>query len=158
MPAGNGTAMRQPDVVVVGGGPAGIGAALAAAESGSNVVLVDEHARPAGQYFKGTDGPGKDSQRIQFMRSELARLGVDVLTDALVWGIFDRDVMVFHDGRSEVMTPNAVVMATGAYDRPVPFPGWTLPGVMTAGAFCSPAPAPSCARSPAGWPRPGPRW
>lgn len=126
--------MRRPDVVVVGGGPAGIGAALAAAESGSNVVLVDEHARPAGQYFKGPDGPGKDSRRIQFLRSELARLGVDVLTDALVWGIFDRDVMVIDGGRSEVLRPESIVIATGAYDRPVPFPGWTLPGVMTAGA------------------------
>lgn len=127
--------MRQPDVAVVGGGPAGIGAALAAAESGAKVVLVDEHARPAGQYFKGPDGSSKDSQRIQFLRSELARLGVEVLSDALVWGIFDgRDVMVVHEGRSEIVRPRAIVLATGAYDRPVPFPGWTLPGVMTAGA------------------------
>lgn len=127
--------MRQPDVAVVGGGPAGIGAALAAAESGASVLLLDEHARPAGQYFKGPDGPGKDSQRIQFLRSELQRLRVEVLTEALVWGIFDgRDVMVVHDGASEAVRPHAIVLATGAYDRPVPFPGWTLPGVMTAGA------------------------
>jgi NADPH-dependent 2,4-dienoyl-CoA reductase/sulfur reductase-like enzyme len=126
--------MTQPDVVVVGGGPAGIGAALAAAEAGSSVVLLDEHARVAGQYFKGPDGPGKDSQRIQFLRSELTRARVEVLTDALAWGIFEGDVMVLHDGKSNVVTPKAVVICTGAYDRPVPFPGWALPGVMTAGA------------------------
>jgi len=127
--------MRAPDVVVVGGGPAGIGAALAAAESGRSVVLVDEHERPAGQYFKGPDGPSKDSQRIQHLRSELGRLGVDVVSRGLVWGIFEgRDVMVVRDGASEHLRPGAIVLATGAYDRPVPFPGWTLPGVMTAGA------------------------
>lgn len=127
--------MREPDVVVVGGGPAGIGAALAAAESGQSVVLVDEHERPAGQYFKGPDGSSKGSQRIQHLRAELARLGVDVVSRGLVWGIFEgRDVMVVHDGASEHLRPSAIVLATGAYDRPVPFAGWTLPGVMTAGA------------------------
>jgi NADPH-dependent 2,4-dienoyl-CoA reductase/sulfur reductase-like enzyme len=126
--------MREPDVVVVGGGPAGMGAALAAAESGSSVVLVDEHARPAGQYFKGLEGPGRDARRIAFLRSELARLRVEVLANALVWGSFDGDVMVVHAGASEVVRAKAIVLAAGAYDRPVPFPGWTLPGVMTAGA------------------------
>lgn len=132
--------MRQPDVAVVGGGPAGIGAALAAAESGAAVLLIDEHARPAGQYFKGPaegfePGRGKDQERIRTLRSELAGHDVEVFSDAVVWGIFDRrNIMVVHEGRSELVQAGAVVLATGAYDRPVPFPGWTLPGVMTAGA------------------------
>lgn len=125
--------MREPDVCVVGGGPAGIGAALAAAEGGLSVVLADEHARPAGQYFKAP--PGEDGGRIGRLRADLRQRGVEVIPDALVWGLFDRrDVMVVHDGRSEHVRAGAVVLATGAYDRPVPFPGWTLPGVITAGA------------------------
>jgi NADPH-dependent 2,4-dienoyl-CoA reductase/sulfur reductase-like enzyme len=131
--------MRQPDVAVAGGGPAGIGAAIAAAESGASVLLIDEHRRPAGQYFKGPPegfepGRGKDQERIRELRSELERLGVEVLTEALVWGIFGGcDVMVAYQGRSEHVRAGAIVLAPGAYDRPVPFPGWTLPGVMTAG-------------------------
>jgi D-hydroxyproline dehydrogenase subunit alpha len=132
--------MRTADVVVVGGGPAGIGAALAAAERGARVVLVDEHARPGGQFFKGpAEGfaptRGRDQQRVAALRARLQQLGVEVIPDAVVWGVFDgRDVMVARDGASERIRAGTVVLATGAYDRPVPFPGWTLPGVMTAGA------------------------
>ena len=56
-----------------------------------------------------------------------------VLTQALVWGRFDDRIMVAHAGRSKTVRGQALVIATGAYDRPVAFPGWTLPGVMSAG-------------------------
>jgi D-hydroxyproline dehydrogenase subunit alpha len=133
--------LMQADVVVVGGGPAGMAAATAAAEAGASVIMLDEYAKPGGQFFKRTgDGFSVAPERLtrehargEALREKLRHLNIRVLTRALVWGRFDDRVMVAHEGRSKSISGKALVIATGAYDRPVAFPGWTLPGVITAG-------------------------
>jgi NADPH-dependent 2,4-dienoyl-CoA reductase/sulfur reductase-like enzyme len=132
----------ETDVGVVGAGPAGMAAALAAAECGLSVTVCDEYPRPGGQFFKRAGGVfalggahlGREHERGERLRRALAQGRIRVLSEALVWGAFPGNaLMINHGGRSEVLRARAVVIATGAYDRPVPFPGWTLPGVITAG-------------------------
>lgn len=134
--------MRRADVAVIGAGPAGMAAALAAAEAGARVVVVDEYRRMGGQFFKraSPDFRLRPSQLSaehaagESLRAQVAAKGIEVLGDTLVWGVFDdKLLMLYGEGKSSALQARALVIATGAYDRPVAFPGWTLPGVMTAG-------------------------
>jgi len=136
---------RHCDVLVVGAGPAGLSAAFAAASAGAGVVVLDERAGPGGQYFKPL-APSQEFAREsaadrQFRagRSLEARVraaGAAIESGATVWGAFAPDeVAALVDGRSVVYRPRQLVLAAGAYERPVPIPGWTLPGVMTTGAL-----------------------
>lgn len=141
-----------PDVLIVGAGPAGLAAAQAATESGLEVVIVDERKSAGGQYFKQ---PGSafavDAGRLdgQFREgrelAESARTaGAVLIPEATVWGAFagQDDSEGSRPYRVEVVTPQRrltirprrLVLACGAYERGVPFPGWTLPGVITTGA------------------------
>ena len=136
----------QCDVAVVGAGPAGMAAAVEAAQAGASVVLLDEYARPGGQFFKRS-GDGfavgrhrltREHERGEALRARLAHPGIRVLGRTLAWGRFGDALMIHREGqgeasRSEAVRSKALVIATGAYDRPVAFPGWTLPGVMSAG-------------------------
>jgi glycine/D-amino acid oxidase-like deaminating enzyme/bacterioferritin-associated ferredoxin len=128
------------DVLVVGGGPAGLSAASAAASCGAETVLLDERAGPGGQYFKQQGESHAhllDTQhrRGDALRARAASAGVEVLTGALVWGGFAPDeIASLVDGTAVVFRPRRLILAPGAHERPVAVPGWTLPGVMTVGA------------------------
>ena len=134
--------MLRPDVLVVGGGPAGLAAARAAALAGAQVLLLDERPHPGGQYFKqvatSRAGPFEgdaQSRRGGELIAEVAALGVTLRPDATVWGAFrPRQIAAVIGGASCLVEPRQVVLATGAYERGVPMPGWTLPGFMTTGA------------------------
>ena len=116
-------------------------AAVAAAETGAKVIVVDEYAKPGGQFFKRVGDTfsvpperlTREHARGEALRGRLNHPNITVLTRALVWGCFDDAVMVAHEGHSKALRGKALVIATGAYDRPVAFPGWTLPGVVSAG-------------------------
>jgi thioredoxin reductase len=103
--------------------------------------VLDEYAKPGGQFFKrsgdefsvGRERLTREHARGEALRSRLHHPNITVLTRALVWGRFENRIMVAHEGRSKTFRGKALVIATGAYDRPVAFPGWTLPGVVTAG-------------------------
>ncbi len=137
---------RACDLLVVGAGPAGLAAAVAARGAGAGVVLVDERPSPGGQYYKQ---PATDDARARADRQArhgaalVARaraLGVEILSGAAVWGAERRPdgtlaVAVLADGESRLLLPRALVVATGAYERAPVLPGWTLPGVMTTGAL-----------------------
>lgn len=135
--------MRSAECVVVGGGPAGLAAARTAARLGVRVMLVDENPELGGQYYRqmpgtfrssGTRGLSKETLEGRQLIEEIRGLGVELRLDSVVWGIFDqRTVAVVTGEETERVTAQALVLAPGAYDRPVPFPGWTLPGVLTAG-------------------------
>jgi thioredoxin reductase len=121
------------DVAVVGAGPAGVAAAVAAGEAGASVAIIDRYPAIGGQIhkrrFDELDAPPRAARR---WARRLAASGARVLVDTCVWGLRDRFTLLTEPAGA--VSARALVLATGAYDRPVPFPGWTLPGVMTAGA------------------------
>jgi glycine/D-amino acid oxidase-like deaminating enzyme len=131
-----------PEVLVVGAGPAGLSAAIAAAEAGCDVLVLDERDLPGGQYLKplaashrhaAPDGQFRQSAALRG-RAEAA--GVVFRHGATVWGAFGpNEIAALVGGRNLVVRPKRLVLAPGAHERPVPIPGWTLPGVMTTGAL-----------------------
>ena len=112
----------QAEVAVIGGGPAGISAAVAASECGARVVLVDEYARLGGQFFKRATGDFRlQSSQLsaehsggEALRKRLAASGVEVLSSTLVWAVFGKTLMLYRDGRSFPLEAGAIVVATGA--------------------------------------------
>ena len=133
----------SPSVLVVGGGPAGLSAAATIAEAGIDVVLIDERSKLGGQFYK-QPGPDRDIDedhldgQYRAGRALVQRVkdaGVVVISGVTVWGAFRPDLLVARsDGCSWILRPGRLVLATGANERAVPIPGWTLPGVMTTGA------------------------
>ena len=135
------------DVAIVGAGPAGLQAARAAAEARVRVAVIDRYPRPGGQYFK-QPRPGLattiDSRRQQQARALFQRLreaeNVLYWSEARAWGAFpatdEAGWLLALDGSTAPprVHARALILATGAYDRPIAFPGWTLPGVFTTGA------------------------
>jgi thioredoxin reductase len=131
------------DVVVVGAGPAGLAASATAARAGCTVAMLDAGLEPGGQYWRHPPGhidavadlhhDLKTYRRL----AKVARTSVDHRPDHHVWTVARRadgfDVHAVRDGHEEVVTGSAVILAPGAYDRQIPFPGWDLPGVLTAG-------------------------
>jgi glycine/D-amino acid oxidase-like deaminating enzyme len=133
---------RDCDVLIVGGGVAGMSAGIAAAEAGASVVLLDERRSPGGQYAKALAPSHADAAPdAQFrlgteLRTRAERAGVRLESDAMVWGAFAPDeIAAVVRGQSVTYHPRRLVLATGAHEAPVPVPGWTLPGVMTTGGL-----------------------
>ncbi len=134
----------EPDILVVGAGAAGLSAAIAAAEAGCNVVVLDERPAPGGQYYKQPASiyrtPGSIDTDRQFEGGRLLieralKAGVQIVSGAEVWGAFEpREVTALTPDGAATYRPERLIVATGAYERALPVPGWTLPGVMTTGA------------------------
>ena len=124
----------HPDVVVAGGGPAGLAAAVAAADEGARVLLVEEEARLGG-HLGYTAGMGEDRRRL--IDAVAAHPGIEVLTDSVVagryeqnWlGILQRDVAGVRE-RLVKARAKALVVAAGKLERPYVFEGNDLPGVL----------------------------
>ncbi len=136
--------MKRYELIVVGAGPAGLSAAIEAASSGLKVVVFDENAKPGGQLFKQIHkffGSKEHQAKERGFRigerllQEAREHGVEVVLEATVIGIFkNHEVSVVHQGKLEHYRAHNVIVATGAAENMVPFPGWTLPGVIGAGA------------------------
>jgi NADPH-dependent 2,4-dienoyl-CoA reductase/sulfur reductase-like enzyme len=146
---------ETPAVLVVGAGPAGLSAAVAARTAGARVVLLDASDDIGGQYWRHLP-PQRPAAREHLLHHGWSRFtalraalagdpGCEVVTGAQVWLAERRDgsppavhVLVGPadgtDRQSRVFIPGALVLATGALERTLPFPGWELPGVFTAGA------------------------
>jgi thioredoxin reductase/bacterioferritin-associated ferredoxin len=132
--------VERPQVLVIGGGPGGLSAAIAARRAGAKVVLLDERSQPGGQYYKqvaisGAAPPDAQHREGAALIATAERLGVEIRSNVLVWGAFEPREFVASGGAGTVrFEPEVAIVATGAYERAWPVPGWTLPGVMTTGA------------------------
>lgn len=144
---------RHPHLAVIGAGPAGLAAALAAASRGVRVTLLDAAAEAGGQFYR-QPAVALEARRPQALhhqwrtwarlrdglRSHVEAGSVRNLTDHHVWCLEPlTDGFAVHallgpaqEEPAEVRA-DAVLLATGGYERVLPFPGWTLPGVVTAG-------------------------
>lgn len=131
---------EQCEVAVVGAGPGGMRAALAAAKAGVQVTLIDANRQPGGQYYRQADLSGAPDEhghqaKGRKLWQEVQAAGVTYLPETVVWGIVGERTLALHGPDAPAFVDaQAIILSTGAYDRPVAFPGWTLPGVMTAGA------------------------
>ncbi|WP_375508367.1 NAD(P)/FAD-dependent oxidoreductase [uncultured Caballeronia sp.] len=131
------------DVAVIGAGPAGLAAATQAARAGLSVVVLDEQESVGGQIYRAIERSdaqrreilGPDYQAGSAIATAFARSGARYVPNASVWQVTrEKTVHYLKDGKVGSFEAKRVVLATGALERPFPIPGWTLPGVLTAGA------------------------
>ena len=130
------------DLVVIGGGPAGLAAAATAAQAGLATVLFDENPGVGGQIYRGiTANPvrnrailGDEYWAGAALANEAKASGALIVNGATVWSL-DRTLTIGVSiaGQARMLTAKRIIIATGSLERPFPIPGWTLPGVMTAG-------------------------
>lgn len=136
------------DVAVLGAGPAGMSAACTATALGLSTIVVDEQPGPGGQIYRAIETTpltdrrvlGKDYWYGTSLIDEFARSGAVYEPRTTIWGLARPEtdgpwqIGVSRDGQAQFVHARHIVLATGAQERPVPIPGWTLPGVMSVGA------------------------
>jgi NADPH-dependent 2,4-dienoyl-CoA reductase/sulfur reductase-like enzyme len=127
------------DLVVIGGGPAGMAGAAAASLAGLRVALIDGGPRLGGQYFRHPHADEPPGGRLPRLLAAV-RSRVEILPRHRVWTVERRgETLAVHclvgdrDERPRTVEGRRLLIATGAHDRSLPFPGWDLPGVLTAG-------------------------
>jgi NADPH-dependent 2,4-dienoyl-CoA reductase/sulfur reductase-like enzyme len=136
-------------ITIIGGGPAGLAAALSAADAGAKVRLIEASARLGGQYWRHLPESGphpwtgqanlqSDYKEGWELRTQvLDHPNIEVICDAQIWSVVRVDNTVtlhfLESGVDRTVETRALILATGAYDRTLPFPGWDIPGVMTPG-------------------------
>ncbi len=132
------------DAIVIGAGPAGLTCSAELATRGLDVALLDEQASPGGQIYRNITNAsprqhsvlGADYTAGLEVIKAFKETPVDYLPQARVWQAEPTgEVYLSHGGASQKLTADYLVLSTGAMERPVPFPGWTLPGVMTCGGM-----------------------
>jgi len=136
------------DVAVLGGGPAGMAAATEAAQSRARVVMLEESPAPGGQVYRATPPgfqakPDADRRAGDALRAALAASGADIRTGCRVWGLGGGPLVpegqahapfslsaLGADGVPFTLQARALILCCGTHERIIPFPGWTLPGVI----------------------------
>ncbi|MGI6109035.1 MAG: FAD-dependent oxidoreductase [Bacilli bacterium] len=136
--------MKRYDLIVIGAGPSGLSAAIEASKRGLKTVVFDENERPGGQLFKQIHkffGSKEHKAKIRGFNigkqllQEAADAGVEVVLSATVIGIYpEREVTVKIGDELRHCKADAIIVATGASENMINFKGWTLPGVIGAGA------------------------
>ena len=131
------------DLIVIGAGPAGMAAAACAAEAGLRTLLIDEQLVAGGQIYRRVRQADEATRRLlgpdyavgHTLVERLRGSAAEHLAGALAWDIGrEGAVTVLHEGVARAFSAPQRVVANGAMERPSPIPGWTLPGVMNAGA------------------------
>ena len=140
----SGLKVEKPDILVIGGGVGGMSAASVAAETGAKVILIDERSLLGGQFSKQPTPVNdntkfsKNDPQINLGKKLIERMKnakVEIFKNVEIWGAYpDKNVLAIKDGENLLFEPKNLIVATGAYERPLPIKGWTLPGVMTTGA------------------------
>ena len=133
------------DLAIIGAGPAGLAAGATAAGLGLRTVVFDEQPEPGGQIYRGVERVaaarvvhlpllGDDYAAGLTLVRRFRASGADYRPGTAVWQV-DRDLTVRYRDAAGVhsVQPRQVLIATGALERPMPLPGWTLPGVMSCG-------------------------
>lgn len=134
------------DLAVVGAGPAGMAAAALAGELGLSTVVLDEQPAPGGQIYRnierarGASLSGSNYQKGADLARAFRATSLDYRPETGVWHIETEPdapcrLWLLRNARVGQVRARRVLLATGATERPVPVPGWTLPGVMTVGAL-----------------------
>lgn len=131
------------DLIIIGAGPAGMAAALTAVKLGLKTALLDEQARPGGQIYRNVTQATPDGAKVlgpdylhgRTLATPLADAAIDRHFATTVWDITpDLTVSALAAGSSLQLRAPQLIAATGAMERASPIPGWTLPGVLNAGA------------------------
>lgn len=128
------------DVIIVGAGPAGMCTAIETAGHGLSTLVVDRQHEPGGQIYRRVGSSpvsgklGADYAAGLPLVKRFLSCGAKFEPGANVWDIAPDRVYYSQQGKSQFVLARQVVLATGAMERPVPLPGWTLPGVMGSGA------------------------
>lgn len=136
---------KEVDIAIVGAGPAGLSAAVEAAGNGAKVVIIDENLKAGGQLFKQIHRFFGSKQHYAGVRGfeignkllqECKNLNVEIMLNSVVWGIFPgyKLGVIYNNKKNVSIKTKKVILAAGANENPLSFPGWTLPGVMGAGA------------------------
>ena len=132
------------DYAIIGAGPAGLAAAARCRDYGLKVIVLDEQPIPGGQIYRAiervdthrSDVLGQDYLRGKDLAERFRHSGASYKPAATIWHITDdRQVYYLCDGKAGRLSAERLLIATGAMERPVPIPGWTLPGVMGAGSI-----------------------
>ena len=136
--------MQQADLVIIGAGPAGLSAAVEAGSLGAEVVVIDENIKPGGQLFKQIHKFFGSREHLAGIRGfdigqELlsqAQACAKIKLNSSVYAVYpDKRVALISDGiHQETIAAKKVILAAGASENALAFPGSTLPGVMSAGA------------------------
>ncbi|MEP7100713.1 MAG: FAD/NAD(P)-binding oxidoreductase, partial [Burkholderiales bacterium] len=137
--------MTSKRFVIVGAGPAGMRAAEQLVAAGERPVVIDEAPLHGGQIYRQppaqfkrerSDLYGFEAKKASAVLDRFEALipQIDYRPNTLVWQIESNTLQLLHAGRNESLPFDALILATGATDRVLPFPGWTLPGVYTLGA------------------------
>ena len=132
------------DVAIVGGGPAGLSAAIEIASKGGKVIIIDDHPDVGGKLGGQLhEEPGNEGWWIGLdiakeLKEKVLSLGITILSGTQVWSVEESWKLFISniDGRplkDNVVESKALLLATGAVEKPLPLPGWTLPGVLTIG-------------------------
>ncbi len=141
------------DLVVIGAGPAGLAAATEASRRGVKVIVIDENPAPGGQIYRSVTRGNPDAMPFlgpdywsgKPLADAFLASASDYAPGATVWSLEPATaaaegapalarIGVSQAGAARIINATVVILATGAMERPMPVPGWTLPGVMTAGA------------------------
>lgn len=130
------------DLAIIGAGPAGMAAAIEAAALGLSVTVIDEQPAPGGQIFRavetaaGDPALGEDYARGAALVRGFRASGAEYRPSTTLWHLDPEAgvLSILAHGAGEEIAARRIILATGAQERPVPIPSWTLPGVMGAGA------------------------
>jgi NADPH-dependent 2,4-dienoyl-CoA reductase/sulfur reductase-like enzyme len=115
--------IEQTEIAVVGAGPGGLSAALAAAQAGAQVTLIDGYSRPGGQYFRQAAAglrvrePMRHQREGRALWESVSAVGVRFFADTIVWGAFEGNLLGLHGPRAPAhLQARAIILAPGAYD------------------------------------------
>jgi len=136
--------IAKTDIVIIGAGPAGLAAAIESVKTGADVILIDENAKPGGQLFKQIHkffGSKEHYAKIrgidigQNLCNEAKELGVHLMLNTVAFAIYDdKTIAAMTSNGTLLIKAQCIILALGANENTLPFKGWTMPGVIGAGA------------------------